>query len=61
MVICLEQGAHDLKCGPADATAARHLLIHSGSTFLVPDYSDCPGKEAVKWVSTVYMPHHVTF
>jgi len=27
------------------------IKIHIGLTFLVPAYSDCPGKEAIKWAS----------
>jgi len=41
--------------GPADATTTRivscFIKIQIGSTFLVPAYLGCPGKEAVKWVS----------
>jgi len=48
--------------GPADAMAIPkpyHLLphlIHTGFTFLVPAYPDCPGKEAIKWVVVVILP-----
>jgi len=27
------------------------IKIHIGSSFLVPVYPDCPGKQAIKWVS----------
>jgi len=42
----------------ADATAtpiiSRLIKIQTGLTFLVLDYSDCPGKEAGKRVSVYY-------
>jgi len=42
VVICLEQGAHDL-----------HVVIkiQNGFTFMLLSYPGCPGKEAIKWVS----------
>jgi len=44
MVICLEQGA--------DGLHFIHLMpLQIGFTFLLPAYRDCPGKEAIKWVS----------
>ena len=42
----------------ADATAtpsSRFVKIHTGLTFLVPAYRDCPGKEAIKQVSVIYL------
>ena len=42
--------------GPADATASPNpvisclISIQTGVTFLVPAYTGCPEKEAVKWV-----------
>ena len=60
MVICLERGAdclHMVQLMPLDRqTPSSHLLPHlkfliqTGLTFLVPAYSGCPGKEAVKRV-----------
>ena len=52
MVICLQRGAD----GPADATAIPKPVISSltetqiGFTFLVPAYTGCPEKDAVKRV-----------
>jgi len=60
MVICLECGANDLHYGPADATATPSSLaslkstLVIGLTLLVPAYPDCPGNEAIKWVSVLY-------
>jgi len=55
MVVCLEQGAEDLhiwfswcQCHPIISC---FIKIQIGLTFLVPAYSGCPGKEAVKRVS----------
>jgi len=45
--------------GPADATATPSSLAslksRLGTTFLVPAYPGCPGKEVVKWVSFVFI------
>ena len=40
-----------LAYGPADATATLLSLASVKSRYLVPAFPDCPGKEAVKWVS----------
>jgi len=52
MVICLERGA-DLRMAqlmllPLILSCSSKIQI--GFTFLVPAYSGCPGKEAIKWV-----------
>ena len=56
MVICLERGA-DLHMAAIMAQLMPLLLtvscsskIQVGSTYLVPAYPGCPGKEAVKWL-----------
>jgi len=36
---------------PADATVSCSSKIQIGFTFLIPAYTGCPGKEAVKWLS----------
>jgi len=51
MIICLERGANDLHMVQLMPLPPHHLLLHIGSTFLVPAYPGCPAKEAVKWVS----------
>ena len=51
MVICLERGAdlHTAQLMPLPLTVSCSRKIQIGFTFLVPAYSGCPGKEAVKW------------
>jgi len=55
VVMCLERGANNLHMvqlmplSPVLFLAT--LKIQIGLIFLVPVYSGCPGKEAVKWVS----------
>ena len=56
MVICLEQGANDLHIVQLMPLVPHHLLlikIQNDLNFLVQAYPDCPGKEAIKWVSVV--------
>ena len=56
-VVCLQQGAIDFVYGPADATGTPSSLASLKSarlTFLVPAFTDCPGKKAIKQVS-VYL------
>jgi len=51
MVICLQQGANDLhiiQLMPLPIVISCFIKIQIGLTFLVPAYSGCPGKEAVK-------------
>ena len=52
VVICLEQGAHlhMAQLMPLPLTVSCSSKIQIGFTFLVPAYSGCPGKEAVKWL-----------
>ena len=50
MVICLERGAdlHTAQLMPLPLTISCSSKIQIGFTVLVPAYSGCPGKEAVK-------------
>ena len=48
VVISLEQGANDLHMVQLMPLPLHHLLLQVGSTFLVPAYPCCAGKEAVK-------------
>jgi len=50
VVICLERGAdlHMAQLMPLPLTVSCSSKIQIGSTFLVPAYPGCPGKEAVK-------------
>jgi len=52
MVVCLELGAdlHMAQLMPLPLTVSCSIKIQIGFTFLVPAYSGCPGKEAVKWL-----------
>jgi len=52
-VICLERGANDLhmvQLMPLPPIISCFFKIQNGSTFLVPAYPGCHGKEAIKWV-----------
>jgi len=55
MVTSLERGANTLHNGPADVTSAPSFFdfikIQNGLTFLVPAYTGCPGKVAIKQMS----------
>ena len=52
MVICLERGAdlHMAQLMPQPLIVSCSSKIQIGFTFLVPAYTGCPGKEAVKWL-----------
>jgi len=52
VVVCLERGAdlHMAQLMPLPLTVSCSSKILIGSTFLVPAYPGCPGKEAVKWL-----------
>jgi len=53
VVICLERGADDshmVQLMPLPPIISCFIKMQNGSAFLVLAYSDCPGKEAVKWV-----------
>jgi len=53
MVVCLQQGANDLHMVKLMPLPPHHLLIHLNPDwfiFLMPAYSGCSGKEAVKQV-----------
>ena len=53
MVVCLERGAdlHVAQLMQLPLTVSCSSKIQIGFTFLVPAYPDCPGKEAVIWLS----------
>jgi len=54
LVIGLKRGANELHMVQLMPLPRRHFLlikIQNGLTFLVPAYSGCPGKEAIKRVS----------
>ena len=59
MVVCLERGAglHMAQLMPLPLTVSCSSKIQIGFTFLVPAYSGCPGKEAVKWLCVCYKFH----
>jgi len=50
MVICLEQGANDLHMVQLMPLPPHHLFIEIqvGFTSVVPAYTGCPGKKAIK-------------
>jgi len=53
MVICLACGANDLHMVQLMPLPPHHLLLQQNPewfTFLVPAYTGCPGKKAVKRV-----------
>jgi len=60
MVICLEQDADNLHMVQMMPLPLYHLFlllkIHIGLTYLVPAYTGCPGKEAIKRVSCLTWP-----
>jgi len=50
--------------GPADATAtiiSCFSKIQNGFTILVPVYSGCPGKEAIKWAMLLFTDFTISF
>jgi len=54
MAICLECGVDDFHLVQLMTLPPHYLLLHKNPewlTFLVPAYTGCPGKEAVKRVS----------
>jgi len=51
MIVCLERGVDALQLVQLLSLPPHHSCfskIQNGSTFLVPTYPRCPGKEAVK-------------
>jgi len=58
MVVCCAARCIRLACGSADANAPPPIIsyfvrIQIGLSFLVPIYSGCAGKQAVKRVSVI--------
>jgi len=55
LVICLKQGANDPHMDQLMPLPTYHLLLHKNAewlAFMVPAYLGCPGKEAIKQVTT---------
>jgi len=52
VVVCLERGAnlHMAELMPLPLAVSCSSKIQIGFAFLVPAYTGCPGKEAVKWL-----------
>ena len=58
MVICLQWGANDLHMVQLMPLPPHHLSLHKNlewfTSFLVPAYPGCPGKEANEWASVCH-------
>jgi len=60
MVICMEQSVNDLHMVQLMPLPVCHpiiscfIKIQIGLSALVPAYTGCAGKEAVKWVCSIY-------